>query len=291
MRVKQFNLRMTEAEFEMLTSKAEALGMSKNQLIINAIAAYSGSGRTTPSTTVDTNTSDRLAVLEKQMSQVLTKLEIKAELDTTTVVAAQVVVEETKVEPSPEPVKPFKPKPAKPKPGTKITTEILAEIYTTDGGKSIYEDLDGYKEDGCEDDFGNTWDYQPEIDRWLVYYPKKQPAKAKSKLKPLPKIDTEAMMAEMEEVTKAKQQFTEWTGLTASQLNGLAIMKGYYLGETLRFKDDKDWVTLVKRIEPMMYGIKSFPVPSTLDELDAIKAGVRFDKIPAPPKWYVPEQA
>lgn len=123
------------------------------------------------------------------------------------------------------------------------------------------------------------------IDRWLVYTPKKQPAK--SKLKPLPAIDTEAI----EQACKAMGQFKEWTRLDATETNGLAIMKGYYLGETLKFKKQEDWVTLVKRLEPIMYGVKSFPVPSTLDELDAIKAGVRFDRIPSPPKWYVPEEA
>ena len=83
---------MTDAEFKMLTAKAEVLGMSKNQLIINAIAAHNGSGRTNASDTVDKNTSDRLAVLEQQMSQVLAKLDIEAKADTIAMVKPIVVV-------------------------------------------------------------------------------------------------------------------------------------------------------------------------------------------------------
>lgn len=293
-RVKQFNLRMSEAEFEMMSSKAQAFGMSKNQFIINAIAAYQGNGRPTSSNTIDTTTSDRLTALEQQMSQVLEKLSLKdftsivvEDAVATTVEVSKTPIKEIPEAPKPEPVKATKPKPVKPKAGTKITTEILAEIYCLDPNE-IWDNLEDFKADGVNDDFGNAWGYLPDADRWLVDTPKPV-AKAKPKYKPSYKSNPSLETAERASI--AMKQFTAWTGLQPTESNGLAIVRGYYLGETLKFKHLEDWVTLVERIRPMMEGVKSFPVPSTLDELDAIKNGVRFDKIPAPPKWHVQDPA
>lgn len=330
MRTKQFNLRMTEAEFDTLAAKAETLGVSKNQLIIDAIAAYEGRGRSNTTinntTTVDTTTSDRLSQLEQQMKQVLRalaknndealipnrsattttdtsqnasslfsgqhseevlKLNPKPELDmvlpmvdTTVEKAIVPAAKEVAISDVPDTL-PSAPKaPSKPKPGTKITTDELANIYCIDP-KDIWDNLEEFKQSGVEDDYGNTWHYRNDADRWLLFTPQPQTkAKAKSSAKTKPSIMEAEDDDTSDRVIAAKRQFTEWTGLEATEFNGQRIIKGYYLGETIKFSNPEAWIVLVNRLNNYIPRVHTFPMPASADELDIQTIGVgNFGKI------------
>lgn len=275
MRAKQFNLRMSEAEFDVLSAKAEALGLSKNQLIIDAIAAYQGSNTNT--TTIDTTINDRLSQLEQQMSQVMEALKLDPKPELSTVVSTvdnMIVPVVALVEP--------KPAPAKPKPGTKITTEELANVYNNDP-KEVWDNLEDFKQSGVEDDYGNIWHYRNAVDRWLLFTPQPQAkakAKAKTQAKPKPSLVEAEDNDTIDRVIAAKKQFTEWTGLEATEFNGQRIIKGYYLGETIKFSNPEAWVVLVDRLSNYIPRVHTFPMPASADELDIQTIGVgNFGKI------------
>lgn len=281
MRAKQFNLRMSEAEFEVLSAKAEALGLSKNQLIIDAIAAYQGSNTTTIPSTIANITEYRLNQLEQQMGQVMEalKLDPKPELSMVDTTVDNMVG--AKISPPSAPVQP-KPAPAKPKPGTKITTEELANIYC-DNPSDIWDNLEEFKQCGVEDDYGNTWHYRNAVDRWLLFTPQPQAkakAKAKTQAKPKPSLVEAEDDYINDRVIAAKKQFTEWTGLEATEFNGQRIIKGYYLGETMKLSNPEAWIVLVDRLSNYIPRVHTFPMPASADELDIQTIGVgNFGKI------------
>lgn len=182
--------------------------------------------------------------------------------------------------------------------------EVAEKFFTPDAGglAKVLAELEDYKRCGIADDVGNDWDYVPQEDRWIPtqyfapYLRSKavqKKAKAREKVNRktaktdqpvVAQVTTATVEQSWEAIATAQRKFTEMTGLEATPTNGISIRNGYFLGGTLTFKQEKDWIALVDRLAIATLGIPQ-PVPATLDKADAIyRVGGEYT-IPAPPKW------
>lgn len=317
----QVNLRLTRELHQEMTEQAKEMGISANLFIVNAIQeklqrqTSNGSGsiitgiiRDNTSTVISSTVSNsfhetRLAKLEEQMTQVLEALALSPKPSTAVAILATEIIssasDTNSAINSDTNIIPFVPK--KPLPKTPISLEELAaDFCEPEGLEVLLGTLDNSKQFGIEDDAGNDWDYIPQEDKWipsqhLTTYLRSlrseaTKTKAKNKKKAAPKAQTapqatvEETWERWEEIAVAQKKFKEMTGLEPTPANGISIRDGYYLGGTLSFKHEKDWIALVERLAIAANGIPQ-PIPATLDKADAIyRAGGEYT-IPAPPKW------